>query len=100
MSGIVNVILNVVLIPKFGIVAAALNTFLCVAAAHYGIFLLKDLRALNPINFAVVAWLSVTVIVFVLTWLIKDLQVIHKLGGSLFAVAVVCCYFFRLSRAI
>ncbi len=37
-SGILNVLLNIFFIPYFGVMAAAVNTFICIAGANYGIF--------------------------------------------------------------
>jgi O-antigen/teichoic acid export membrane protein len=97
-AGIVNIVLNVLLIPHFGVLAAAINTFVCVGAAHYGIFLLKDLRDVNPIDFSVVIWLTITLLTFTLTWVAKDLPLIYKTALTIVDILVIGGYLFLLGR--
>lgn len=76
--GILNVVLNLIFIPYFGIWAAAINTFICITASHVGVFLLKDLRLVNPFDFLVGRWLAAIFILFGIAWWVKDTLIIYK----------------------
>jgi O-antigen/teichoic acid export membrane protein len=83
MSGVLNILLNVIFIPIYGITAAAVNTFICIAASHYGIFLLKDIRDLSTVDFRPVRWIVVTLVIFLVTWKLKDARILVKTSVTL-----------------
>lgn len=78
MFGMINVILNLIFIPFFGINAAAVNTFICITGSNYGIFLLKDYLETSKINFFPLYWLAATLAVFAVSWFLKDASLFIK----------------------
>lgn len=97
-SGILNVILNLIFIPYFGIWAAAINTFVCITASHVGVFFLKDLRQVNPFNFYVAQWLTAILILFGVAWWAKDVLILYKIIITAIALLGALTYMIRINK--
>lgn len=87
MSGVLNVALNIIFIPKFGIMATAVNTLICIAASHYGIFLLDDYKKSTTIDFKPLQWILITSLFFGISWVMRDSLVVWKAVATLIALA-------------
>lgn len=87
MFGMANIVLNIIFIPLYGINAAAVNTFICIAGSNYGIFLLKDYKETTKMNLYPWPWLIITVLVFSISWFLKDSSLYVKLLATLVSVA-------------
>src|SRR5690606_22406584 len=61
-AGLINVMLNFLLIPYFGFEAAAFTTFVSLMFMGYIGFYLKIFKDINAANFYPLAWLTATVI--------------------------------------
>lgn len=92
MFGMLNIMLNVIFIPLYGINAAAVNTFICIAGSNYGIFLLKDYKETSKLNFFPLRWLAATLVVFAVSWFLKDASWLIKSAAT--ALAVMCALSF------
>lgn len=99
-SGILNVVLNLIFIPYFGIWAAAINTFICIIASNLGVFLLKDLHQVNPFNFLVLRWLAVILISFAFAWSVKDVLIVYKVFISLTILFGLLTYLVYINKKI
>lgn len=88
MFGMVNILLNVIFIPIYGIAAAAVNTFICIAGSDYGVFFLKDYKETTRVNFNPLRWFTVTIIVFSISWFLKDTDIIYKVIASIVSVGI------------
>lgn len=93
MSGVLNIVLNIIFIPMFGVMAAAVNTLVCIAASHYGVFLLKDFRELTTVDFKPIRWILVTAIVFSTAWMLRDSSVLVKVALTV-CLAMAACFFY------
>jgi len=86
--GLVSIVLNVILIPIYGIAAAAVNTFICIAGSNYGVFFIKDYKETARINFNPLLWFIVTIIVFSSSWLLKEATLVYKILVTLVSLGI------------
>lgn len=100
MFGVLNVLLNIIFIPIFGIPAAAVNTFICIAGSNYGIFLLKDYKQVSRFEFYPIRWLFITIIVFSVSWYFKDAFLLVKFMVTLTAVVAAVFSIFLLRKRV
>lgn len=101
MFGMLNIVLNVVFIPIYGINAAALNTFICIAGSNYGVFLLRDYKETTKLNFFPLRWLAATLVVFAASWFLKDVSGLVKSAATILALLIALSFVMlvRKSRA-
>lgn len=92
MFGMLNIVLNIIFIPFYGINAAAVNTFICIAGSNYGIFLLKDYQETSKLNFFPIRWLVVTLVVFTISWFLKDAPGLIKSIATIVAMVTALCF--------
>ncbi|WP_291285054.1 oligosaccharide flippase family protein [Flavobacterium sp.] len=71
-GGIINVVLNVLLIPFFGIYAVVFSTFIGLMYIGFSGFYLKAFKELNPHNYYPVYWLVLIITCTVGVFLIRD----------------------------
>jgi O-antigen/teichoic acid export membrane protein len=90
-AGVLNVILNIIFLPLFGIVSAAITTFVCLLYMGFSGYFLKSFREVESENyspiFTIFTIITSTAIVYVLrdaNWFFK-LMLSLVLFGSLFA---------------
>lgn len=81
-AGVGNVILNLIFIPLFGILAAAVTTFICLSYMGYSGFFLRAYRKLGDVNYYPIVWLLITVICLILVFSLKDVSVFTKIMVS------------------
>lgn len=98
-AGVGNVLLNIVLIPLYGIQAAALTTFVSLMYMGYSGYLLKEYRQMSLVNYYPWLWLSLTVIALLVVYLLADINLFMKTfitaGVGIGAIAV---YWFSGNR--
>ncbi|WP_268123787.1 lipopolysaccharide biosynthesis protein [Roseivirga pacifica] len=85
-AGLLNVGLNLILIPIFGFEVAVITTFLGYMLMGYGFYTLKSLRKLLEVNYYPFVMLLATCIITIGVYYAKDISVISKsllttLGG-------------------
>ena len=78
-SAVMNLILNLIFIPVFGIIASAVITFLCfMFMGVYG-FYLKNYRINVKLNYYQGYWLIAIIATTILAYLAKDIQPLFKI---------------------
>lgn len=60
-AGLVNILLNILLLPYYGIEAAAITTFLGYMILSYSRFFLKDFKTLCPIQYFPFFWIIINI---------------------------------------
>jgi len=98
MFGMLNVVLNIIFIPIYGIGAAAVNTFICIAGSNYGVFLLKDYQQTTRIDFYPIRWMVATIVVFFVSWFLKDAVLVVKSLATVIALAIVAASILMLRK--
>ncbi|WP_299825417.1 lipopolysaccharide biosynthesis protein [uncultured Pontibacter sp.] len=78
-AGMGNVLLNLMLVPYFGIEAAAITTFAALMYMGYSGYALKEYKQVADINYYPWLWLSLTVLALVVVYTLADAEVIYKI---------------------
>lgn len=87
-AGALNVVLNLIFIPFYGIEAAAITTF--VAYLYLGLsgFFMTDYKDMKDLNYYPAYWLLGISLATVLVFFIKDIYWVYKVGITLSILAV------------
>lgn len=96
-AGILNIVLNLILIPIFGFEVAAITTFIGYMYMGYAGYLFKGFRQNNEENYYPLYWLIVTVLMTVLVYFAVELDLLYKviislIGGSLLGILILKNY--------
>lgn len=83
-AGILNVILNLVLMPRFGVYSAIWVTLASMLFLSFAGFLLKELRRLLLVEFYPIAWLVLVLSCTGIIYGLKDAEVLIKTAFSVF----------------
>ncbi|MDP1844452.1 MAG: oligosaccharide flippase family protein [Sediminibacterium sp.] len=94
-AGILNVILNIIFIPIYGIVAAALTTYCCLMYMGFAGYFLKSFKKVETEKYNPLTFILLIIIATVLTFLIKDLRVLYK---SIITLFLCLLFFFFVSK--
>jgi len=97
MAGVINVALNLVFVPLYGVYAAAVTTFLALLYLGFSGFFLRAFRESKPPKYYPVFWLILIIAVSVIVFLMKDWPVSYKtLVTAVMSLAVLStCFKFR-----
>lgn len=71
-AGILNVVLNIIFIPFFGIVAAALTTFICLLWSGFAGYFLKSFRNVECESYSPIMSIVIIIIASVTVFTLKD----------------------------
>lgn len=86
-AGILNVVLNIIFIPIYGIEAAAITTFVSFLFLGLAGFFIKVYREMKDVNYYPFHWLTgIIAATFIVYWL-KDIYWLYKIGISFFLLA-------------
>lgn len=94
-AGIICVLLNVLLIPIYGIKSPAFVLFFCYLIMGYGTFFLKDYKEVAVAEFRPKTWFIFTVGSFVVVLFVVDLPAIYKILITFCYIAALPFYFFK-----
>lgn len=97
LAGLINVVLNVVLIPYAGFQVAAYTTFACLMYMGFAGFALKDYREEGQVSYYPLFWLAVIILSTALAYLLKDVSIGVKSAVS-FALLLSVVYLYRRFR--
>ncbi|GAB3340927.1 flippase [Marivirga atlantica] len=100
MAGVINIILNLILIPLFGFEIAAITTFVSYMFMGYTGFLLRDYRKLNPLNYFPFIWLVITILLTFFVYQLKDISVINKALVTIASITLFGSIVFFLNKKL
>ena len=78
-GGIINVILNLIFIPIYGILAACYTTSFALLYIGFAGFFLKEFKQVSVVNYYPIRWLVAILTIATLTYFFKDFQIVFKL---------------------
>ncbi|WNB16854.1 lipopolysaccharide biosynthesis protein [Marivirga arenosa] len=87
-AGLVNVILNLILLPIYGFEIAAITTFVAYIFMGYSGFSFKVFKQLTNANYYPLIWLFITLILTILVYLFKDFTISNKIIISIIFLLV------------
>jgi O-antigen/teichoic acid export membrane protein len=82
-GGLINVVLNLVLVPKYGILASALATFLCMLFITFYGFYTSAYKQIIVEDYKPLYWIIFCCVGLLIAYLFKDATAIIKIGFSL-----------------
>lgn len=92
-AGILNVVLNFLFIPIWGISAAAFTTFSCLLFMGFSGFYIKEYKKSETINYYPLQWLAGIIGITIFVYLIRDIAVIYKLIITIFLLGTIAIMF-------
>jgi O-antigen/teichoic acid export membrane protein len=94
-AGILNVILNLILVPKYGIWGSVIATFIAMMFMGFRGYLLKSFRDNNPVNYYPLFWFVTICSGAILVFLIKDIHVFYKSIITIVLLIIFSFYFYK-----
>ncbi len=96
-AGICNIILNLILVPYYGIQAAAFTTFAALMYMGYAGYTLKEYKQVTKVNYYPWVWLAITVLALLFVYVLADIESVIKVGISAVIVILVliCVYSYK-----
>lgn len=83
-AGILNVGLNIIFIPIYGIEAAAITTFVAFLFLGMAGFFIKEYREMKDLNYYPFYWLFGIILATIIVYILKDIFWLYKIGITLF----------------
>ena len=99
MAGIINVALNLLLIPFFGYTVAAYTTFACMMYMGYSGFMLKSFREMSRVKFYPVYWLLLTILLTAIAYFLVESPIEVK-AVSTVIVGFVILWLFQKRKSL
>ncbi|MDB4060496.1 oligosaccharide flippase family protein [Vicingaceae bacterium] len=95
-AGVLNVALNIIFIPIYGIFAAGLTTLISLMYLGASPFFLKEYRVLGNQKFYPIYWMIAISILTIMIYIFRDIDVLFKSIISLILTLVFIIYFFKV----
>ncbi|MGZ7068791.1 MAG: hypothetical protein ACXVHT_10835, partial [Methanobacterium sp.] len=77
-AGLINLILNIIFVGRFGIYAAAIVTFISLMFVGFAGFYLKSYKKLKVVNHYPLAWLLLISFLTILVYYLRDISCMYK----------------------
>jgi len=90
-----NVALNLILIPIYGYQVAALTTFVCLMYMGYSAYFIKDYKEIKRLNYYPLLWLSITCIIAVGSYVLRDTHILIKVGITITVLFTSFIYYLK-----
>jgi O-antigen/teichoic acid export membrane protein len=98
-AGFLNVLLNIIFIPFYGVKAAAISTFVCLLYMGFVGYFLPAFKKIETEKYYPIIFIGLIIFATIFAYLIKDIDVIYKLYVSITLLAVSFIYvYFSLSK--
>jgi len=98
LAGVSNVMLNIILIPIYGVVVAAITTFVSLMYMGYAGFYLKDYKELTDEDYHPMKWLFATILLTAIAYIGVDLQLLTKLIIFFSTLSGIVWFYFYFKR--
>jgi O-antigen/teichoic acid export membrane protein len=97
-AGVGNVVLNLVLVPLYGIEAAAFTTFAALMYMGYAGYMLKEYKQIRQQNYYPWLWLPVNVLALLGIYFLADLDIVWKVVVSVIIFIMALLYGAKLRK--
>jgi O-antigen/teichoic acid export membrane protein len=97
-AGLINIILNLLLIPIFGFEVAAITTFIGYMFMGYSGFYFKVFKEINSANYYPLFWIAMNVVITVITYFAVELPFGYKIIMSLLSGALGILFVLRMNK--
>jgi len=99
-AGLINVILNIILLPIYGFEAAAITTFIAYMFMGYAGFYFKVFKQISDINYYPILWISITIALTIAVYFLRDLDIMYKLLISIASISISGLIIFRFNKKL
>lgn len=86
-AGVLNILLNVIFIPIYGIEAAAISTSVSFLVLGIAGFFISDYQEMKDLDYYPFYWLAGIVLLSIGVFMIKDIYWVYKVGITLFILS-------------
>lgn len=94
-AGVLNVVLNFIFIPLYGIYAAAITTLISLIYLGISPYYIKEFKAMNTQKIYPVWWMVVVLVLTVILYFIRDSSIVYKGIISITLIVGYLIYFFK-----
>lgn len=94
-AGVVNIILNFIFIPIYGFKVAAITSFVGLMYIGFSGFFMKVYKDMENENFYPIIWILIIIVVSVLAYILKDVDIQVKIFITIFVSVIGCVAFLR-----
>jgi len=94
-AGVLNVALNLIFLPMYGIISSAIITFISFMYIGYSGFFMKEYRQVKDLEYRPIFWLLATIGALVFSYYFVEADILSKLIFTLGEVLVAVFLFFR-----
>lgn len=99
-AGLINVFLNLVMIPYFGFICAAFTTFIAMMFMGYIGYFIPSIRRCNTVDYHPIKWLSLTLLLTILAYYLVELTIGMKLILSIAVIVASLLLSFAIKRRL
>lgn len=99
-AGVLNVVLNLVFIPFYGIYAAAVTTFISLFYLAVAPYYIKEYRKMDNARFYPFQWLLFILLLTIAIYIFRDIGITYKLLVSVFFILAFVVYFLKQRNKI
>ena len=93
-AGVLNVVLNLIFLPIYGITSAAVITFISFMYIGYSGFFMKEYKQIKDQDYKPVFWLTSTIVAMVFAYFFVEVNYILKIGFSLVVILALAIFFY------
>ena len=94
-AGILNIVLNIIFIPIFGIMAAAISTFIALLYMGFSGFYIKTYREVETVKYYPLIFASIIIGLTITVFYLKDMDLLFKGFISLLVLGSYFSYYLR-----
>lgn len=99
-AGLINVILNVSLIPFFGFKIAAVTTFFAYMVMGYAGYYLKVFKEINNSHYHPMLWMILTIILTLIVYYAVEFSLVVKIGISIIVSVIGLFYILKINKLV
>jgi O-antigen/teichoic acid export membrane protein len=99
-GGLINVGLNLIFLPFFGIYTVVVSTFIGLMYIGFSGYFLKEFKKIDNLNYYPVHWLVLIVTCTVATYFVRDYSILFKVGATVFLLVIAAVAWWKNRTAI
>lgn len=99
-GGLINVALNLIFLPIFGIYTAVVATFIGLMYIGFSGYFLPAFKEINKLNYYPLHWLSLIVVCTIAVYVVRDYSVLFKVAATIFVLLATLLAWWKNRKSI
>ncbi|HEX6891887.1 MAG TPA: oligosaccharide flippase family protein [Chryseolinea sp.] len=99
-GGLINVGLNLIFLPIFGIYTVVVATFIGLMYIGFSGYFLKEFKKIDKLNYYPLHWLTLIVACTVATYFVRDYSILFKVSSTIFVLVIAAAAWWKNRIAI